>query len=281
MSGVRSFASPSEKADYVVSQSRRLVTIARGKAMPIYGIEASAYGPYLMRLAEAHWTQFTHAPAAKQAEMVAASAERQYNRERLNTHLERSKRWKFPETAPNLDHWAKVVGWSTSEAAMLLLGRNPALPVRYPFPEWYAPIITLIDQALAVGRLVFPVAPIECLMWAEEMDIQFPDQLATAVAGSLGRSSLTGAVLPAAIDNQDISAIAVRPPGRPNKVAAPITIEFHRRLAGNLCADKLSVEARYLRSWFMSAHADYPPPAVGSIENSIRIDYWKWRHRPD
>jgi hypothetical protein len=204
--------------------------------------------------------------------MSTAADERRYRRERLNDHLERSYYRKFPETAPDLGYWAKSAGWRPHEAAMLLLGRNPAMPVRWPFPQWYEPTMTLLEQSLASGTLKAPVPPLSCLMWAEELDIQFPDRLVEAIADRAGRVSMN--VLPAYIDAEEI--VDAKDPGRPRKTDAVLT-EFQRRLTANICAKSLAAEVRILGEWNKATHPDYPQPGASAIEKRIAQQYRKWR----
>jgi hypothetical protein len=67
-------------------------------------------------------------------------------------------------------------------------------------------------------------------------------------------------------------------PGRPTSISL-LLAEHLRRKKNNECCARISDEARKLQEWFHHNHSREPLPALGTIENRIRLEGFQRRDR--
>lgn len=64
-------------------------------------------------------------------------------------------------------------------------------------------------------------------------------------------------------------------PGRPTLAKHLIDDELQRRAEAGQLADTLAEEAKALLAWLRNRHPMHAPPTIGTIQNNIRIHYWR------
>jgi hypothetical protein len=85
-------------------------------------------------------------------------------------------------TVSDLEYWARMPGWTTTEAAALLLGLDPDAVVSEDDVPKVHRFQRVLERACQMDLLTNPVAPREFLEWAKSNRIDIPVALEEAVA---------------------------------------------------------------------------------------------------
>lgn len=150
-----------------------------------------------------HWrAEQLHELQAYERELNALSFEElaaRYEAEKKSELAEISSRWEREErgrffnearAAAQLDHWARMSGWSLDEAIALSFGKDPRVvhwKVIQPltqvsaFARAYEARREIVMRARQWGQLYDPVLPSLFLAWARRVKIPYPAELEAAI----------------------------------------------------------------------------------------------------